>query len=102
MLPPRGNKSTLALQVDVDLQVNLARSDAGRFSTCNKCNGRILKQLLESHERFCHGTTDRQVSAVALSPNRIRMPTDVTEQIKTCFGPPLVRSPTKKCAINDN
>lgn len=50
------------LQVDLDLRVQLGRSTTTSFSQCSHCNATILKEVLESHERFCHGAQDRQVT----------------------------------------
>ena len=49
-------------QVDIDLKVDLSRTSALLFKACSTCNASVLKQVLETHERFCHGATDRRVN----------------------------------------
>ena len=48
-------------QVDVDLKADLSRTNSLLFKACSTCNASVLKQVLETHERFCHGATDRRV-----------------------------------------
>lgn len=47
------------LQVDVDLKVDLSRPNTMLFKVCSKCNARVLKKVLDVHERFCYGAADR-------------------------------------------
>lgn len=46
------------LQVDVDLKVDLYRPNAMLFKVCSKCNARVLKKVLDVHERFCYGAAE--------------------------------------------
>lgn len=46
-------------QVDVDLKVDLARPNAMLFKVCSRCNARVLKKVLDVHERFCYGAVER-------------------------------------------
>lgn len=50
---------THRVQVDVDLKVDLARPNALMFKACSKCNARVLKKVLDLHERFCIGAVER-------------------------------------------
>lgn len=45
-------------QVDVDLKVDLSRPNAMLFKVCSKCNARVLKKVLDVHERFCYGAAE--------------------------------------------
>lgn len=58
-------KCTLAschtAQVDLDLKVDLSRDTAMLFRVCPNCNASMLKDVLNNHERFCHGAALRQV-----------------------------------------
>jgi len=50
---------TQHVQVDVDLKADLARPNALMFKVCSKCNARVLKKVLDLHERFCVGAVER-------------------------------------------
>lgn len=47
--------------MDVELKLDLSRDNKLLFKSCSKCNARMLKGVLDTHERFCHGETARQV-----------------------------------------